>query len=73
MKTTQTIAFSIPIKTIARLPKLVQKMYADGKINKPTNSEAVSVVLQEALSLLPPDDALDPVPNIGMPAEHLQV
>jgi len=48
-------------------------MYADGKINKPTNSEAVSVVLQEALSLLPPDDAPDPVPNIGMLAEHLQV
>jgi hypothetical protein len=53
MKTTTTAAFSIPIKLWQKFPKLVQKYYEDGRINKPTSSEAISFLILEALKSLP--------------------
>jgi len=53
MKTTKTMAFSLPFKVIEKLRTMADRLYNEGKIGKPTASEAVSYVLAKELADLP--------------------
>jgi len=53
MKTTQTAAFSIPIKRVEKLRQLAEWMYETGRIRKPTPSEAISFLIGAEIAKMP--------------------
>ena len=50
MKTTNTMAFSIPLEVIARLQALADRLYQGKKIRNNSTSQAVSHVLEQAIA-----------------------
>src|ERR1700735_4173847 len=73
MKTTNTMAFSIPLEVIARLQVLADRLYQGKKIRNNSTSQAVSHVLEQAIARMDEPPAAipeheDPRPQTEM--EH---